>query len=91
MTPTKKPSQSVTNKTTDIFLGQSNRLFEDFKLKVQKWKIRIRINLIGGFDGEPAGNISDLYPHQAKIAEIIPPPNILYMTLVKFKTKKFDQ
>ena len=51
---------------------------KDFKLKVQKWEIKIWINLIGGFDGEQvAGNISDLYPHQAKIAEIIPPPNIL--------------
>ena len=51
----------------------------DFKLKVQKWKIRI--NRIGGFDGEQVtGDISDLYPHQAKMAEIIPPPNILLLT-----------
>ena len=54
----------------------------DFKLKVQKWKIRI--NRIGGFDGEQvAGDISDLYPHQAKMAEIIPPPNILSLNFDK--------
>ena len=54
----------------------------DFKLKVQKWKIRI--NRIGGFDGEQvAGVISDLYPHQAKMAEIIPPPNILSLNFDK--------
>ena len=53
--------------------------FKNFKLKVQKWKIRI--NRIGGFDGEQVtGDISDLYPHQAKMAEIIPPPNILLLT-----------
>ena len=75
MTPSKEPSQIVTDKTTDIFLSQMN----DFKLKVQKWKIRI--NRLGGFDGEQvAGDISDLYPHQAKMAEIIPPPNILLLT-----------
>ena len=72
MTPSKEPSPIVTDKTTDIFL------MKDFKLKVHKWDIQTRINLIGGFDGEQVtGNISDLYPHQAKIAEIIPPPNIL--------------
>ena len=83
MTPSKEPSQIVTDKTTDIFLAQMN----DFKLKVQKWKIRII--WIGGFDGEQVtGDISDLYPHHAKIAEIIPPPNILSMTFdVKYHNR----